>query len=188
MKKWYITNASQERTAITEDQFDDYVRASMILPTTLVWQEGMNEWLAASEVRPDLFTQSSGINDGSTAMAQAVVEPLLRRRAWLFAAMAGLLCLSLLDVVTLLREKSWTGALLFAFGLRMVLTLGGTGALFYWWSQLGQLRGQKEWGALRRGSVATSHVMIIVGALGLICSAVVIFHFINLVAKRFVSL
>src|SRR5688500_3036533 len=52
---WQIIDQQGEAAAITEEQLRGMLRLGHLKRSTLMWGEGMTDWLPAETVRPDLF-------------------------------------------------------------------------------------------------------------------------------------
>jgi uncharacterized RDD family membrane protein YckC len=48
---WYYLEGSEQRGPVTDADFDLLVRIGKVAPDTLVWREGMAEWLPCAQVR-----------------------------------------------------------------------------------------------------------------------------------------
>src|SRR5687767_12661153 len=46
---WYFVNAGQQAGPISDIQLDEYIMAGKILPDTLIWHEGMENWQPCQE-------------------------------------------------------------------------------------------------------------------------------------------
>ncbi len=53
--EWFYADESKQQISVDESELPGLVEEDKINPTTLVWNETMADWKAASEVRPDLF-------------------------------------------------------------------------------------------------------------------------------------
>lgn len=66
---WYYAQADESKGPISEPEFLELVRQGVIQPSTLVWREGMPQWVAWSTVRSEVLT-AAGAQPG------AAVAPL----------------------------------------------------------------------------------------------------------------
>jgi uncharacterized RDD family membrane protein YckC len=48
---WFFVNAGQQAGPISDIQLDEYIRGGKILPDTLIWREGMENWQPCQEVK-----------------------------------------------------------------------------------------------------------------------------------------
>jgi uncharacterized RDD family membrane protein YckC len=51
---WFFVNAGQQAGPISDLQLDEYILAGKILPDTLIWREGMQNWQPCQEVKSTL--------------------------------------------------------------------------------------------------------------------------------------
>lgn len=51
---WFFVNAGQQAGPISDIQLDEYILGGKILPDTLIWREGMENWQPCKEIRPAL--------------------------------------------------------------------------------------------------------------------------------------
>ena len=65
--EWFYADESKQQITVDESELPGLVENGQILPTTLVWNETMADWKAASEARPDLF----GIESTPPALSPA---------------------------------------------------------------------------------------------------------------------
>jgi uncharacterized RDD family membrane protein YckC len=86
---WYFVNAGQQAGPITDVQLEEYVRAGRILPDTLIWREGMENWQPCREVKSALL-----LNAPTTpAFQMAAGTPLLASTTPGFEPLAdGIVC------------------------------------------------------------------------------------------------
>src|SRR5215470_14174312 len=49
---WYYVNGAQQAGPVDDAQMEGLVRAGQVRPETLVWYEGMPNWLPYGQVRP----------------------------------------------------------------------------------------------------------------------------------------
>ena len=64
--EWYYANGNEQQGPVALAAIQDMVRNGQIQPTTLVWRQGMPNWVSASQV-PELFAPQAG--------AQAYPQP-----------------------------------------------------------------------------------------------------------------
>ena len=62
---WYYAQADESKGPIPEPEFLDLVRQGVIQPTTLVWREGMAQWVAWGTIRSEVLT-AAGAQPGAT--------------------------------------------------------------------------------------------------------------------------
>ena len=55
--QWYFLSDTQEQVPVQEDQLAGLVQTGVIRSNTMIWQEGMEQWVACSEIKPELFAQ-----------------------------------------------------------------------------------------------------------------------------------
>ena len=63
---WYYAEGSQQRGPYDEAQFEALIQAGTITPPTLVWGEGMPNWLPLAQVRPGVGV-GAGVVGGAPA-------------------------------------------------------------------------------------------------------------------------
>jgi uncharacterized RDD family membrane protein YckC len=68
---WHYAEDNASKGPIPEGAFVALVRAGRVKPTTLVWREGMPEWVPLSEAAPEIITAAAAA--ASEAEAAAVV-------------------------------------------------------------------------------------------------------------------
>ena len=56
---WYYADASEQQQLVSEDQLAALVNDGVIKPSTLLWNETLTDWKAASLLRPELFAGMS---------------------------------------------------------------------------------------------------------------------------------
>ncbi len=49
---WYFVSAGAQAGPVSDIQLDEYILAGKVLPDTLVWREGMENWLPCREAKP----------------------------------------------------------------------------------------------------------------------------------------
>lgn len=52
---WYYVSSGQERIPVQENRMSALAGTGVLRPTTLIWREGMESWISAGEVKPELF-------------------------------------------------------------------------------------------------------------------------------------
>ena len=52
---WYYSENGQQKGPVAEWDFAGYVRNGQIKPETLVWRDGMPDWIPLAKARPDLI-------------------------------------------------------------------------------------------------------------------------------------
>jgi uncharacterized RDD family membrane protein YckC len=55
---WFYANAGQQAGPISDIQLDEYILAGKILPDTLIWREGMENWQLCREVKSALLDKA----------------------------------------------------------------------------------------------------------------------------------
>lgn len=73
---WYVASDGQQLGPYTGEQLLEFAQSGNISAQTLVWAEGMTEWLPASQI-PGLFPAAT-----TPAPALATTPPLSRTPAW----------------------------------------------------------------------------------------------------------
>lgn len=56
---WYYADASEQQQLVSEEHLAALVNDGVIKPTTLLWNETLTDWKAASLLRPELFATMS---------------------------------------------------------------------------------------------------------------------------------
>jgi hypothetical protein len=80
---WYYVSSGQERIPVQENRMSALAGTGVLRPTTLIWREGMDSWISAGEVKPELFLPptaensrtASGSATGSEDGSEAVRVP-----------------------------------------------------------------------------------------------------------------
>lgn len=67
---WYYVDAGQQAGPVDDAQLDDLARNGKLQPDTLVWREGLDNWLPYSQAR------SSATQSGARLSARATAEPV----------------------------------------------------------------------------------------------------------------
>lgn len=65
---WYYVSSGQERIPVQENRMAALAGSGVLRPTTLIWHEGMESWISAGEVKPELFLPPASAT--ATASAQ----------------------------------------------------------------------------------------------------------------------
>lgn len=60
MKNWFYLDTERQRHQVTEEQLQSLATSGVIRPDTLVWSDGMAQWLPAGQALPALFAGSVG--------------------------------------------------------------------------------------------------------------------------------
>lgn len=75
---WYYVSSGQERIPVDENRLGALAGTGVLRPTTLIWREGMESWISAGEVKPELFlppaSGAAGKNSGAQASGSADSE------------------------------------------------------------------------------------------------------------------
>ena len=71
---WYYVDAGKQAGPVSEPEFEQLAAAGRIQPVTLVWHEGMANWVQLAQARPDLAGPPVAPAMG-TAVAGAVGAP-----------------------------------------------------------------------------------------------------------------
>ena len=73
--QWFYLSERQERISAAEDQLPALAAAGVLRPATLVWRDGMDSWLSAGELKPEIFLAPvSGTDAGEAAEEGLVVD------------------------------------------------------------------------------------------------------------------
>jgi uncharacterized RDD family membrane protein YckC len=67
---WYYVEQGQQAGPLSDEQFDEMVRAGKIQPDTLVWREGMAGWMPCRDVKAGAAV--SGATAAATSASEAV--------------------------------------------------------------------------------------------------------------------
>jgi hypothetical protein len=59
--RWFFLSSNQEQIPTSEEQFPALIAGGLVRPQTMVWREGMQDWVSLGEIRPELF-QSSDVS------------------------------------------------------------------------------------------------------------------------------
>src|SRR5215212_6330358 len=70
---WFYVDAGQQAGPVDEAQLDELRRTGKIQPETLVWREGMPNWLPYREARPEPVM--AGAAPGAEPIAAATAAP-----------------------------------------------------------------------------------------------------------------
>ncbi|RYD30441.1 MAG: DUF4339 domain-containing protein [Verrucomicrobiaceae bacterium] len=68
---WYYVSSSQERIPVLENRMSALAVSGVLRPTTLIWHEGLESWVSAGEVKPELFLPPSALRAGSVPGAES---------------------------------------------------------------------------------------------------------------------
>src|SRR4051812_9764170 len=49
---WFYVEAGQQCGPVSDEQLQEFVRAGKVMPTTLVWRDGLKEWQPYSAFQP----------------------------------------------------------------------------------------------------------------------------------------
>ena len=55
--QWFFLSDTQEQVPVSEEQMASLVQTGVIRSNTMIWREGMPQWVSCSEVKPELFAQ-----------------------------------------------------------------------------------------------------------------------------------
>ncbi|MBP7948337.1 MAG: DUF4339 domain-containing protein [Verrucomicrobiales bacterium] len=55
-QRWFFLSDKQEQIPTSEDQIRSLAYNGIVRPQTLVWREGLTEWVSAGELKPELFS------------------------------------------------------------------------------------------------------------------------------------
>jgi uncharacterized RDD family membrane protein YckC len=58
---WYFVNGGQQAGPISDVQLDEYILGGKILPDTLIWREGMENWEPCREVKTALMMKAPAV-------------------------------------------------------------------------------------------------------------------------------
>lgn len=76
---WYYAEAGQQRGPISDWDFANATRTGVVRADTLVWHEGLPEWMPLSRVRPDLVSAANAAVIGGMAVPEAQKELLIQQ-------------------------------------------------------------------------------------------------------------
>lgn len=57
MKTWFYVDSERQQHSVTEEQLQSLVASGAVKPETLMWAEGMPQWLPAAQCAPTLFSR-----------------------------------------------------------------------------------------------------------------------------------
>ena len=97
-EQWYANFDGVNQGPVDEATFKRWIDSNKVAPDTLVWRQGMQDWIAAETIRPDWFPRTSRRTDATAQVAsngqsdfQWLASELLQTRAWVqFLAITGL--------------------------------------------------------------------------------------------------
>lgn len=75
---WFFVSAGQQSGPITDIQLDEYILAGKILPDTLIWREGMENWQPCEEIKSAIALKAphkvaaGRKSNGNTTVAEIV--------------------------------------------------------------------------------------------------------------------
>lgn len=88
--QWFYVSERQERVPVPEGQLRVLAAAGILKPTTLLWREGLDSWLSAGEVKPEIFQTPVAVPGGedqippeAEGLALELARMLRRYAAWL---------------------------------------------------------------------------------------------------------
>ena len=55
--QWYFLSDTQEQVPVQEEHLAGLVQTGVVRPNTMIWREGMTEWVSCSETKPELFAR-----------------------------------------------------------------------------------------------------------------------------------
>lgn len=55
--QWFFLSDTQEQVPVQEEHVAGLVQTGVIRSNTLIWHEGMEQWVACSEIKPELFAR-----------------------------------------------------------------------------------------------------------------------------------
>jgi hypothetical protein len=105
--KWFTHIDGAQLGPVEEPTIRQWIILGKVTPDTLIWKEGMGEWMAASLVRPQWFSASSGGRTtdrnatdihGTGFEVRAIVDELRRRVAWIYVVAITITLLITLQV------------------------------------------------------------------------------------------
>ena len=76
--QWFFLSDTQEQVPVNEEHIAGLVQTGVIRPNTMMWREGMPQWIAASEVKPELFANKHVVpvvGAAATARQTAALRP-----------------------------------------------------------------------------------------------------------------
>lgn len=68
--QWYFLSDTQEQIPIQESHIAGLVQTGVVDSNTMIWKEGMDEWVKCGEIKPELFAQRNVVpivGDAATA-------------------------------------------------------------------------------------------------------------------------
>ena len=98
-EEWYAHVDDQNVGPVDEDDIKLWIRDGRVTSDTLVWKQGLHEWLAAELARPQWFAQRGvtapklklSSENASDGLEQSLSIELRRRQLWIYiAAITGL--------------------------------------------------------------------------------------------------
>lgn len=117
-EQWYAHIDGAQLGPVGEDAMKQWVASGQLTGNSLIWKEGMTEWLAASLIRPSWFRQVSTENrttsvsdtdseDALDALQELIMQQQLRRK-WIYLIGVILIIFSssqvVVGVLALLKE------------------------------------------------------------------------------------
>lgn len=91
MQQWHYLSDTQDRIALREGDLQKMAASGIIRSQTMVWKEGMGDWVSCGEVMPELFEKTPGSEESAdlTSLAQTAA-PLAATGGWVRSS--GLAC------------------------------------------------------------------------------------------------
>ena len=84
MQEWHYLSDTQERTPLRANDLPSMVASGMLRSQTMVWKEGMEDWVSCGEVMPELFEAGTGRPDSAGGLASLArgAAPLATAAGW----------------------------------------------------------------------------------------------------------
>jgi hypothetical protein len=83
--QWYFLSDTQEQVPVQEEHLPGLVQTGVVRPNTMIWREGMTEWISCSEAKPELFARrqvvpvvGAAATARQTAALQSHSSPVVR--------------------------------------------------------------------------------------------------------------
>ena len=78
--QWYYLDDAQQQVPVDESQLPVFVQQGVIRADTLIWAEGLPEWVAAQQAKPELFQQQQAVAQPVVATPAAATPQLATAR------------------------------------------------------------------------------------------------------------
>lgn len=190
---WYYYLLGQKKGPISAGELEQLMRQNQCGPTTLIWTQGMSDWMPANTVVhfQHLWPYSAGTSQGqadhvypdatasSNATARDVSRNLTESRVWIsiiliqgYAGLAFLIVNFALTFVAMLRNRgpAFMASTIFVLTLLPIVVV--LVLLTRYWSSLGSLKGSNNENGLVTAARNLKHYWMALGIMsliGLIC-------------------